>query len=186
MTVGIYIIRNKLNGKVYVGSSINVEQRWRQHKGLLRKNEHHSPTLQNAWNKYGEEVFEFVIAEEVLNVEELAETEQRFIDRHEAYKSTKGYNIRAIVDRVSSFVFKDRQRQAEEKALAKLLKVQESKERTVRITFQGTVDDLEYIKVQAARARLSQSEFLRKLIHEYGDQLVAKERESRIDNTSKN
>lgn len=58
---GIYQIRNKVNGNRYIGSSVNLFNRFYQHKNLLRANKSHSPYLQNAWNKYGEENFEFIV-----------------------------------------------------------------------------------------------------------------------------
>lgn len=61
---GIYKIINKINGKYYVGSSDHIYRRWRDHKKHLRKNSHYNTHLQNAWNKYGEEQFEFLIAEQ--------------------------------------------------------------------------------------------------------------------------
>jgi predicted GIY-YIG superfamily endonuclease len=56
---GVYIINNKLNGHNYIGSSINIKQRFAQHKSTLRHNTHRNQHLQNAWNKYGEENFDF-------------------------------------------------------------------------------------------------------------------------------
>ena len=32
MMVGIYKITNKLNGKVYIGQSNDIERRWAEHK----------------------------------------------------------------------------------------------------------------------------------------------------------
>lgn len=58
---GVYKIINDINGHYYVGSSNDVRGRWRGHKSLLRKNKHHSPRLQRAWNKYGESSFTFHI-----------------------------------------------------------------------------------------------------------------------------
>ena len=37
---GIYIIRNKINYKVYVGQSVNTKLRIANHKNLLRNNKH--------------------------------------------------------------------------------------------------------------------------------------------------
>jgi group I intron endonuclease len=61
MTSGVYAIVNKENGKRYIGSSYRIENRWSEHKRDLRLNRHHSPLLQNAWNKYGEDYFDFVV-----------------------------------------------------------------------------------------------------------------------------
>lgn len=60
---GIYQIRNIKNGKRYVGSAVNVRQRWASHRSLLRKGKHHSDHLQNSWKKYGEQSFEFEVIE---------------------------------------------------------------------------------------------------------------------------
>lgn len=59
-----YIIINKVNGKKYSGITINPERRRRRHFQELRNNYHHSSKLQNAYNKYGSENFEFKVLEE--------------------------------------------------------------------------------------------------------------------------
>jgi group I intron endonuclease len=79
MTCGIYRIRNLINGKVYVGSSQNIEQRWRQHRRALQKHRHHCRHLQRAWRRYGSEAFAF----EVLKKSEIADLvrhEQEVLD----------------------------------------------------------------------------------------------------------
>lgn len=62
---GIYQIKNVVNGKIYVGSSINMDSRWSNHKTALRGNYHHGTYLQRAWGKYGEDNFLFSIVEEM-------------------------------------------------------------------------------------------------------------------------
>lgn len=61
---GVYEIRCRTNGRVYVGSSVDVESRWRNHRCKLRAGSHGNVHLQRAWDKYGEEDFEFEVAEE--------------------------------------------------------------------------------------------------------------------------
>jgi group I intron endonuclease len=56
---GVYVIHNKVNQNFYVGSTNNFRKRWVLHVHLLRSGKHHSPHLQSAWNKYGEESFVF-------------------------------------------------------------------------------------------------------------------------------
>lgn len=51
---GVYEIRNTLNNKRYIGSSINIYRRWRDHKRMLNLSVHPNKHLQSAWNKYGE------------------------------------------------------------------------------------------------------------------------------------
>ena len=56
---GIYQITNKVNNKIYIGQSIDIERRWNQHK--YGKG---SVVLMNAIKKYGLDNFEFKILEE--------------------------------------------------------------------------------------------------------------------------
>ncbi len=56
---GIYFITNKLNGDRYIGSSKRMRGRWFLHRSNLRLGRHHSVHLQRAWDKYGENQFEF-------------------------------------------------------------------------------------------------------------------------------
>lgn len=58
---GIYKIINKINGKIYIGESLNIDKRWDKHKEDLNSNEHHSYKLQKDWNELGENNFEFEI-----------------------------------------------------------------------------------------------------------------------------
>ena len=67
MKSGIYKIVNKLNNKYYLGSSKDFHVRKLKHFNELRKGKHHNIYLQRAFNKYGEENFEFVIVEECEN-----------------------------------------------------------------------------------------------------------------------
>lgn len=60
---GVYEIRNALNNKRYIGSSINIYRRWRDHKRMLNLSVHPNKHLQAAWNKYGEKHFVFKILE---------------------------------------------------------------------------------------------------------------------------
>lgn len=72
---GIYIIRNNINGNVYIGQAVDIYERWKEHVSLLRRGKHVNNHLQRAWNKYGEDNFEFNIVEEcdenVLNDREI-------------------------------------------------------------------------------------------------------------------
>lgn len=87
----IYSIKNTQNGKKYIGSSKEPKVRIRKHKRLLSNDEHFNPHLQNSYNKYGEESFDFKIVEETNaeTEEELYDIEQKYID-----KEDPGYNFR--------------------------------------------------------------------------------------------
>lgn len=45
---GIYQIRNIVNGKVYIGSAVNIERRWGMHKNRLKAGQHRNIHLQRA------------------------------------------------------------------------------------------------------------------------------------------
>lgn len=97
MKSGVYIIMNNLNGKVYVGSSQNIKNRFSEHLRDLRRNRNHNRYLQRAWNKYGEEAFKFVVVEKVP-VLFLFEFEQYYIDHYQAANSRYGYNSAPFAD----------------------------------------------------------------------------------------
>ncbi len=61
----VYQIMCRVNGKRYIGSSVNVAERWGIHKSMLRHGKHINKKLQNVWNKYGEAEFIFEILEQV-------------------------------------------------------------------------------------------------------------------------
>jgi group I intron endonuclease len=65
MSCGIYQILNSKTGKCYVGSAVDIEDRWIHHrKKLSGGSGHHSVKLQRSWNKYGPDVWEWKILQE--------------------------------------------------------------------------------------------------------------------------
>lgn len=58
---GIYAIEHRTSRRTYVGSSINIPQRWLDHLALLRKGRSQCRILQNCWTKYGEDAFAFKV-----------------------------------------------------------------------------------------------------------------------------
>ena len=87
---GVYAIVNTLNNKKYIGSSNNLRKRYRQHYNSLVKNIHHNIHLQNAFNKYGEKVFEFWILETCENVRDtILFLEQKYINSDGDYNICK-------------------------------------------------------------------------------------------------
>lgn len=98
MTAGIYVIRNQINGKEYVGKAVRVNKRWRDHRSALRAGRHPNPLLQRAWDKYGESSFQFELIEVVTDLSTLAERENHHADiRKPAYNiSPMGTDRRKI------------------------------------------------------------------------------------------
>lgn len=97
---GIYIFTNLVNNKVYIGSSLNLDKRCYEHYRLLRLNQHENKHFQAAWNKYGEENFEYRVLKEVdllesdeENNQNLRSIETDYIQQYKSYDSNYGYNF---------------------------------------------------------------------------------------------
>lgn len=91
--IGIYKITNLKNGKVYVGQSIDIKDRWSQHKNkAFNSNERgYNSAIHAAFRKYGIENFSFEIIEECV-AEQLDEKEQFWIKKFNSL-APNGYNI---------------------------------------------------------------------------------------------
>lgn len=90
MKSGVYIIKNTVTEKLYVGSTNNFSVRWKRHICDLNKQTHTGIKLQRAWNKYGSLAFEFCVIEYVDNLASLMEREQHWLN---TLKSVElGYN----------------------------------------------------------------------------------------------
>jgi len=96
MGCGIYKIFNKINGKTYIGSSLNLQNRKYKHFWMLSSNSHDNQYLQNSFNKYGEEFFGFEIIEE-CNKNQLIDRENFYILQYKSNDLNYGYNL-AIVN----------------------------------------------------------------------------------------
>ena len=71
---GIYAIKNTVNNRIYVGSSVNLQERKATHYRYLRLGEHCNPFLQADYNKHdGEKVYEFIALEIIEDVNLLIE-----------------------------------------------------------------------------------------------------------------
>ena len=91
MSIGIYKITNKVNGKSYIGLSTNIERRFIDHKHRKDRSRNKSKCkiLYQAFLKYGIENFDFSIIE-CCQVEKLSEREQYWVAFYDTYYN--GYN----------------------------------------------------------------------------------------------
>lgn len=87
---GIYRLYNKKNGISYIGRSMDVEKRMKNHLRNLNKNTHINTKLQNDWNTYGENNFDFEVIEELASMENSRELESKYIA---AYSKSGVYNV---------------------------------------------------------------------------------------------
>lgn len=93
---GIYIIRNTVNGKVYVGSAKSLHRRLSEHRRKLERGDHENDRLQQAFTKYGKAAFDFVVLEHVEERAARLAREQHWIDFYKCAERTIGYNIYPI------------------------------------------------------------------------------------------
>lgn len=94
---GIYIIRNLINGKVYIGKAKCIYKRIRQHITSLNKKvkSHENDHFINSWHKYGRESFAYSVLEYLPLIEKLiSQKEIEYINYYDSLNPNKGYNKR--------------------------------------------------------------------------------------------
>lgn len=89
---GVYLIHNKFNNKNYVGSTSNLDTRIKTHKHHLAKGCHINRKLQNDYDQYGPDAFEFKILEMDIAKDMLTAYEKYYIYAYDAIVKYKGYN----------------------------------------------------------------------------------------------
>lgn len=92
---GVYKIVNTVTGDFYIGSSVDVKKRWKDHKLTSTWKNRPNMLLYKAMQEYGRECFSFEILEEV-EPESLRQAEQKFIDiMNPTYndRNSKGWNV---------------------------------------------------------------------------------------------
>jgi group I intron endonuclease len=99
--MGVFQIRNSVNEKVFVGSSLNLDGIFNRHEFQLKMNGHPNKSLQADWNEFGGESFAFEVLEEVFPREnpgydyksDLEVLEDLWLEKLEPY-GERGYNER--------------------------------------------------------------------------------------------
>lgn len=96
---GVFQVRNLANGKVLLGSSLNLEGPLNSHKFMLKIGRHRNEALQREWDRYGEKNFVFEVLE-VVKVKddpefrvatELALLEEAWMEKLKPF-GERGYN----------------------------------------------------------------------------------------------
>lgn len=97
--MGVYQIRNKLNEKIFVGSSINLDGIKNRNKFQLKLGSHPNRILQKDWEEFDEEDFIFEVLEELEPREgmdipkELEYLEDLWMEKLQPF-GTNGYNLK--------------------------------------------------------------------------------------------
>ena len=68
--MGVFQIRNLINNKVFIDSSVDMKAKWNRHKAELRFGSHRNKLLQEEWNEYGEDNFVFEVLSELEKKDE--------------------------------------------------------------------------------------------------------------------
>ena len=91
--IGIYKITNLINNKIYVGQSIDIDERWKQHiyKAFNSNEKGYNSIIHLAFRKYGIENFTLEVLEE-CKIEELDNKERYWIKELNSLEPN-GYNI---------------------------------------------------------------------------------------------
>lgn len=88
----IYRIINKVTNQSYIGQTTDIVRRINEHFCALKNNKHYNLKLQESWNKYGEENFNFEHWQFQINSpKELNELECQYIDKYNSLKD--GFNL---------------------------------------------------------------------------------------------
>jgi hypothetical protein len=98
--MGVFQIRNLVNGKIFIDSSTNMNAKWNRQKVQLGFGNNWITELQNDWKKFGEENFVFEVISELEEIDgedndyksELAVLEEMYLEKLEPF-GNKGYNI---------------------------------------------------------------------------------------------
>ena len=101
--MGVLQIRNTENGKVWVDSSNNIPGKFNRHRLQLNAGTHVSRPLQEDWNAFGEDAFEFETLEELEPLEapdydyseDLEALKELWIEKLDSHVP-KGYNEKKI------------------------------------------------------------------------------------------
>ena len=101
---GVFQVKNMSNGKVLLGSSLNLDGPLNSHKFMLTIGRHRNEALQAEWNQYGPDNFIFEILEVVkikddpdfnLN-DELTLLEQIWLEKLQPFNE-RGYNTESRI-----------------------------------------------------------------------------------------
>lgn len=93
LRAGVYAIINIVNGKIYVGCSINIGRRVTVHFSDLKHGRHSNRYLQSSFRLHGTDSFQVAILEFVNDENLLKVAEQKWIDRYQACNKSVGFNI---------------------------------------------------------------------------------------------
>jgi group I intron endonuclease len=99
--MGVYQVRNTVNGKSFVGTSVDLPSILNRHRAALRFGGHTNRELQKDWNELGPEAFEFEVLDTLTPSDrpgynpsdDLRELEELWLEKLSPFDE-RGYNTR--------------------------------------------------------------------------------------------
>jgi len=88
--MGVFQIKNNLNGKIYIGSSLDLKAIWNAQKLQLGIGMHKNSDLQKEWKEFGAENFSYEI------LEEISESDDKDIDYKKELKALEAMVIEEL------------------------------------------------------------------------------------------
>ena len=101
--MGVFGITNKVNGKIFIGSSLDLDAIWHAQKLQLSVGMHQNTVLQKDWNEFGANNFSYDIFEEIKQTDDskndykrgVKALEELLIEEMQPFEN-KGYNKKKI------------------------------------------------------------------------------------------
>jgi group I intron endonuclease len=149
---GIYVIKNITNGKVYVGKALCVYRRMKDHVTALNKKvrDRENDHLINAWHKYGQESFEYYVAE-YADVSVLSELELKWMKNLNSLNEKFGYNKRE--DSSTGLIVKNETREKLRQAQLKRFQDPKQREKCSHTFWKDNPDKLKEMTVNLSIGR---------------------------------
>lgn len=102
----IYGIHNTITNKWYIGSCLDMKDRFQRHRYYLKNNNHHSQKLQKSYNLYGEDAFEVQVLRFLNEDDDRFTIEENYIKEYNSVLN--GYNILDKCKNVNSFYLSEK------------------------------------------------------------------------------
>lgn len=96
----VYAIRHNATDRVYIGSSLNVDRRFKQHLYALQAHAHVVDDMQKDYDEHGEDYTLTIL--DTINDESEIEKEYEWMDKYQSFTRGIGYNYKDLKRRAAA------------------------------------------------------------------------------------